>query len=118
MGGPVYRYDAANPSTDEVPAGVRRAFFAGEFGRGWIKPIHVNADGTPGAIDDVPVDRQAGDGHRRSARTARCYVLDYGTGYFNGDANSALYRIEYIGRRQPGADRGRQRQPDLRARRR
>ena len=37
------------------------------------------------------------------------YVLDYGTGYFNGDANSALYRIEYVGRRQPGADRRGQR---------
>ena len=23
------------------------------------------------------------------------YVLDYGTGWFGGDANSALYRIEY-----------------------
>ena len=44
------------------------------------------------------------------------YVLDYGTGWFNGDANSALYRIEYIGggNRAPIA-RG-QRQPDLRRR--
>ena len=25
------------------------------------------------------------------------YVLDYGTGYFNGDANSALYRFDYVG---------------------
>ena len=34
------------------------------------------------------------------------YVLDYGTGYFNGDANSALYRIEYIagGNRAPTAE--------------
>ena len=24
------------------------------------------------------------------------YVLDYGTGYFNGDANSALYRYDYL----------------------
>ena len=31
------------------------------------------------------------------------YVLDYGTGWFSGDANSALYRIEYIagGNRAP-----------------
>ena len=42
------------------------------------------------------------------------YVLDYGTGYFNGDANSALYRIEYIGggNRAPIAVAARQ--PDLR----
>ena len=42
------------------------------------------------------------------------YVLDYGTGYFNGDANSALYRFDYVGRRQPGTDRRGQRRPDLR----
>ena len=24
------------------------------------------------------------------------YVLDYGTGSFNGDANSALYRFDYV----------------------
>ena len=30
------------------------------------------------------------------------YVLDYGTGYFTGDANSALYRIDYVqGTRTP-----------------
>ena len=33
------------------------------------------------------------------------YVLDYGTGCFNGDANSALYRDRVHRRRQPGADR-------------
>ena len=33
------------------------------------------------------------------------YVLDYGTGYFAGDANSALYRIDYVqGTRTPVAE--------------
>ena len=42
------------------------------------------------------------------------YVLDYGTGWFGGDANSALYRIEYIsgGNRAPIARSPRD--PDLR----
>jgi PKD repeat protein len=33
------------------------------------------------------------------------YVLDYGTGYFNGDLNSALYRFDYVagGNRAPTA---------------
>ena len=46
------------------------------------------------------------------------YVLDYGTGWFGGDANSALYRIEYNtgGNRAPIASG--QRQPDQRQRRR
>ena len=41
MGGPVYRYDAANPSTTKFPASLDGQYFAGEFGRGWIKPIVV-----------------------------------------------------------------------------
>ncbi len=74
---------------------------------------HVNADGSRGEISSLPVDRQAGHGHGlRPGR--RAYVLDYGTGYFNGDANSALYRYRLHRRRQPGPDRGGHRQPDLR----
>ncbi|GAA2377362.1 lectin [Dactylosporangium salmoneum] len=96
MAGPVYHYDAANPSTTKFPQSLDGQFFAGEFGRGWIKPIKINADGSPGAIDNFPwngkqvMDMQFGpDGS--------LYVLDYGTGYFNGDANSALYRYDYVG---------------------
>ncbi|MET7422942.1 PQQ-dependent sugar dehydrogenase [Dactylosporangium sp. NPDC005555] len=96
MAGPVYRYNAANPLTTKFPASLDGQFFAGEFGRGWIKPIVVNGDGSPGAIDTFPwggkqvMDMQFGpDGS--------LYVLDYGTGYFNGDANSALYRYDYVG---------------------
>ncbi|WP_432985175.1 PQQ-dependent sugar dehydrogenase [Dactylosporangium sp. CA-233914] len=96
MGGPVYHYDANNPSTTKFPQSLDGMFFAGEFGRGWIKPININADGSPGAIDNFPwngkqvMDMQFGpDGS--------LYVLDYGTGYFNGDINSALYRYDYVG---------------------
>ncbi|WP_433214158.1 PQQ-dependent sugar dehydrogenase [Dactylosporangium sp. CS-047395] len=96
MAGPVYHYDAANPSTTKFPQSLDGLFFAGEFGRGWIKPIKINADGSRGTIDNFPwngkqvMDMQFGpDGS--------LYVLDYGTGYFNGDLNSALYRYDYVG---------------------
>src|SRR4029079_7490123 len=51
MAGPVYRYDAANPLTTKFPQSLDGKFFAAEFGRGWIKPITVNADGSRGLID-------------------------------------------------------------------
>ena len=47
------------------------------------------------------------------------YVLDYGTGYFDGDANSALYRYDYIGaggNRAPDRRRDRRRRPPGRRR--
>ncbi|MEG8279704.1 PQQ-dependent sugar dehydrogenase [Streptomyces sp. AHA2] len=95
MGGPVYRYDAASTSQVKFPQEYDGDFFAGEFGRRWIKRIEAGGDGTVQSINSFPwsgtqvMDMAFGpDG--------ALYVLDYGTGYFNGDANSALYRIEHV----------------------
>ncbi|OEJ28397.1 glycosyl hydrolase [Streptomyces agglomeratus] len=101
MGGPVYRYDASSPSDVKFPQSYDGNFFAGEFGRKWIKRIAQGADGTVQSVNAFPwsgtqvMDMAFGpDG--------ALYVLDYGTGYFNGDANSALYRIEHVtGGRSP-----------------
>ncbi|MBO8193747.1 PQQ-dependent sugar dehydrogenase [Streptomyces oryzae] len=93
MGGPVYRYDAGSDSQAKFPKEYDGDFFAGEFGRRWIKRIEHDGDGGNVKINDFPwsgtqvMDMDFGpDG--------ALYVLDYGTGYFNGDENSALYRIE------------------------
>ncbi|CAM5700743.1 lectin [Streptomyces griseomycini] len=95
MGGPVYRYDAASTSEVKFPQEYDGDFFAGEFGRRWIKRIESAGDGTVQSINAFPwsgtqvMDMAFGpDG--------ALYVLDYGTGYFNGDQNSALYRIEHV----------------------
>ena len=94
MGGPVYRYDAASTSEVKFPQEYDGDYFAGEFGRRWIKRIE-SADGTVQSINAFPwsgtqvMDMAFGpDG--------ALYVLDYGTGYFSGDENSALYRIEHV----------------------
>lgn len=96
MGGPVYNYSASNPSTVKFPQSFDGHFFAGEFGRRWIKDIAVNSDGSRGAIEAFPwTGYQVMD--LAFGPDGVLYVLDYGTGYFNGDENSALYRIEYLG---------------------
>ncbi|MDN3248752.1 PQQ-dependent sugar dehydrogenase [Streptomyces sp. ZSW22] len=95
MGGPVYRYDPDSTSDVKFPEAYDGDFFAGEFGRRWIKRVEAGGDGTVQSINAFPwsgtqvMDMAFGpDG--------ALYVLDYGTGYFNGDANSALYRIEHV----------------------
>ncbi|GII23142.1 carbohydrate-binding protein [Planosporangium mesophilum] len=110
MGGPVYHYDADNPSTTKFPQSLDGHVFLGEFGRGWIKEATVAGDGSAGAIGDFPfAGKQVMD--LAFGPEGSLYVLDYGTGYFGGDQNSALYRIDYIGgaNRAPtvsaGADR-------------
>jgi glucose/arabinose dehydrogenase/PKD repeat protein len=95
MGGPVYRYNANLNSPTKFPAALDGHFFAGELGRGWIKPIKVNADGSRGEISTFPwVGKQVMD--MAFGPEGSLYVLDYGTGYFNGDVNSALYRFDYL----------------------
>ncbi|MFI5494958.1 PQQ-dependent sugar dehydrogenase [Actinoplanes sp. NPDC051859] len=99
MGGPVYRFDPNLNSPTKFPVGFDGQFFAGELGRGWIKPIQVGADGSPGTISSFGwVGKQVMD--LAFGPEGALYVLDYGTGYFNGDENSALYRFDYL----PGAN--------------
>ncbi|MET9548897.1 PQQ-dependent sugar dehydrogenase [Streptomyces sp. NPDC006627] len=93
MAGPVYRYDAANDSPVKFPEAYDGDFFAGEFGRRWIKRIELGADGAVSKINPFPwtgtqvMDMEFGpDG--------ALYVLDYGTAWFGGDENSGLFRIE------------------------
>jgi glucose/arabinose dehydrogenase/PKD repeat protein len=92
MGGPVYRYDPGLTSAVKFPQALDGRYFAGEYGRRWIKAIEVKPDGAYGEISAFPwsgtqvMDMAFGpDG--------ALYVLDYGT----GSNNQALYRIEYIG---------------------
>ncbi|WP_425442622.1 PQQ-dependent sugar dehydrogenase [Streptomyces indicus] len=95
MGGPVYRYDAASTSDVKFPESYDGDFFAGEFGRRWIKRVEQAADGTVQSINAFPwTGTQVMD--MAFGPDGALYVLDYGTGYFNGDANSALYRIEHV----------------------
>ncbi|MEV4459113.1 lectin [Microbispora sp. NPDC049633] len=93
MGGPVYRYDPNLNSAVKFPQTLDGRFFAGEYGRKWIKAIEVRSDGGYGEISAFPwsgtqvMDMAFGpDG--------ALYVLDYGT----GSNNQALYRVEYIGK--------------------
>ncbi|MFE7773468.1 ThuA domain-containing protein [Streptomyces sp. NPDC057445] len=104
MGGPVYHYDANLDSPVKFPEAYDGDFFAGEFGRRWIKRIEHGADGTVRSINPIPwtgtqiMDMSFGpDG--------ALYVLDYGTAWFGGDEHSALYRIENAtGGRSPVAE--------------
>ncbi|MDT0566903.1 PQQ-dependent sugar dehydrogenase [Streptomyces sp. DSM 3412] len=93
MGGPVYDYDASLDSPVKFPEAYDGDFFAGEFGRRWIKRISSDADGTVQSIDDVPwTGTQVMD--MAFGPDGALYVLDYGISWFGGDEHSALYRIE------------------------
>lgn len=93
MGGPVYHYDASLDSPVKFPEAYDGNFFAGEFGRRWIKRIVSDDAGTVQSINDVPwTGTQIMD--MAFGPDGALYVLDYGVSWFGGDEHSALYRIE------------------------
>lgn len=104
MGGPVYRYDADLDSPVKFPEEYDGDFFAGEFGRQWIKRIEQDADGAVQSINDIPwTGTQIMD--MAFGPDGALYVLDYGLSWFGGDEHSALYRIENAtGGRSPIAE--------------
>ncbi|TGN75403.1 carbohydrate-binding protein [Streptomyces bauhiniae] len=93
MGGPVYHYDPGLDSPVKFPEAYDGDFFAGEFGRRWIKRIETGTDGAVQSINAFPwTGTQVMD--MAFGPDGALYVLDYGTAWFGGDDNSALYRIE------------------------
>ncbi|WP_116047409.1 ThuA domain-containing protein [Amycolatopsis palatopharyngis] len=103
MGGPVYNYDPGLDSPTKFPEYYDGKTFAYEWERSWIKPIEVGPNGERGAIETFfesmdltrPMNIEFGP-------EGSLYVLDYGSGYFGGSADSAVYRIDYTkGNRTP-----------------
>jgi cytochrome c len=106
MGGPTYHYDPELDSPTKFPEYYDGKNFAYEWGRGWIKEITVGPDGERGEIKPFfesmdltrPMNIEFGpDGS--------LYVLDYGSSFFGGAEDSALYRIDYTkGNRTPSVE--------------
>ncbi|WP_327089710.1 ThuA domain-containing protein [Nonomuraea sp. NBC_01738] len=104
MTGPVYRYDAANPSETKFPAYFDGVNFFYEWARHYVKEIHPNDDST-GVLKInpflgtflKPMDMTFGpDGSM--------YLLEWGTSFGGGNNDSGLYRIDYsAGARSPVA---------------
>ncbi|MEU7576276.1 ThuA domain-containing protein [Streptomyces sp. NPDC041068] len=103
MSGPVYRYDAKNPSTTKFPAYFEGASFFYEWARDSVKEIRFDKDGKLLKINDFlksakfakPMDMTFGpDGS--------LYVLEWGSEFGGGNNDSGLYRIDYAqGQRIP-----------------
>ncbi|MFC7303800.1 ThuA domain-containing protein [Streptomyces monticola] len=103
MSGPVYHYDAKNPSKTKFPAYFEGASFFYEWARNSVKEIRFDQDEKLLKINDFmksvkftkPMDMTFGpDGS--------LYVLEWGSEFGGGNNDSGLYRIDYAqGQRSP-----------------
>ncbi|HWK27577.1 MAG TPA: ThuA domain-containing protein [Solirubrobacter sp.] len=110
-----YEYDPANPNPNKLPPYYDDAVFLGEFGQDTLREVRLDADDKVFKINrlldcgpvqnnrtqpfecDNPMDMQFGaDG--------AFYLLTYGDGFFNANADAGLYKWEYVkGQRAPSA---------------
>lgn len=114
MGAPLYRYDAANPSTTKFPQYWDGKAFFGEFSQDYVAAFGIpDPDGPVTTIEnflpnadlnalvqplwDNPMDLEFGpDGS--------LYVLEYGDGFFRQNPDAGLYRIDWVeGNKSPQA---------------
>ncbi|MGX4653551.1 ThuA domain-containing protein [Micromonospora sp. SCSIO 07396] len=103
MGGPVYRYDPANPSATKFPPYYDGVHFFYEWSRSYLKEVHFDSATAvtrtntflPGGRFNKPMDLEFG-------KDGSLYVLEWGTNFGGGNSDSGLYRIDYIqGGRSP-----------------
>ncbi|MGW1685974.1 ThuA domain-containing protein [Streptomyces albidoflavus] len=105
MSGPVYQYDADNPSPTKFPAYYDGAAFFYEWSRDYVKELRFDDEGSLLKINDFlstskfskPMDMTFGpDGS--------LYLLEWGSEFGGGNNDSGLYRIDYAqGQRNPVA---------------
>jgi cytochrome c len=98
MAGPVYHYDPAKLSSRKLPAYYDDTLFIYEWSRSWIREVKLDAAGNVLKINPFapnvpllrPMDMKVGpDG--------AIYLLEWGSGFSGGNADSQLVRIEYTG---------------------
>lgn len=101
VAGPIYYYDATNPSLIKFPAYFDRKLLLGEWMRNWIKVVSLDENKQVKAIDDFmpstpfrkPISMKFGpDG--------ALYLIEFGS-LWGGNRDSQLSRIEYIAGNRP-----------------
>src|SRR3954447_21821841 len=97
MGGPRYHFDANLASPRKFPAFFDNKWFIGEWNNGWIRTADLSSTGAMTKVDPFAL----GTGYKRPmdldfGPDGALYVIEWGSG-FNGDnADSGVYRIDYI----------------------
>ncbi|SOD61660.1 Glucose/arabinose dehydrogenase, beta-propeller fold [Streptomyces zhaozhouensis] len=96
MAGPVYRYDPDNPSPTKFPEYYDGAQFLYEWTRDYVKEIQLDSDSGVLKINDfLPTEDFVKPMDLTFGPDGSLYVLEWGSAFGGGNADSGLYRIDY-----------------------
>src|SRR4051794_29812233 len=106
MGGPRYHFDPSLDSDRKFPAIYDNKWFIAEWNNGWIKTANLDSSGAMTKVDPFAL----GTGYKRPmdldfGPDGALYVIEWGSGFGGDNADSGVYRIDYVaGDKAPIAD--------------
>ncbi|HWM08730.1 MAG TPA: ThuA domain-containing protein, partial [Solirubrobacteraceae bacterium] len=102
-GGPRYDFDPALDNPAKFPESYDRHWFIGEWNNGWIKTATLDDEGAGTGVFDTPfLDTFFRPHEMEFGPDGSLYVIDWGDGFGGNNANSGIYRIDYVaGARRP-----------------
>ena len=97
MGGPRYHFDATLDSDRKFPAYYDDKWFIAEWNNGWIKTADLDGAGAMTNVDPFAL----GTGYKRPmdldfGPDGALYVIEWGSGFGGDNADSGIYRIDYV----------------------
>ena len=103
MAGPIYSFDASNPSPSKFPAYFDNRYFFFDWTTDWVATAAFNTDGT---VKDhrffLPLHTFVKPMDMKFGADGALYVLAYGNGWGANNDDTGLYRVSYTeGNRKP-----------------
>ena len=96
MAGPIYTYNAGNPSPTKFPAYFNNRYFFFDWTTDWVASASFNADGT---VKDhkffLPLHTFVKPMDMKFGPDGSLYVLAYGNGWGANNDDTGLYRVDY-----------------------
>ena len=97
MGGPRYHYDPTLRRRASSPRSTTTSGSSREWNNGWIKTADLNASGAMTGVQNFA----RGTGYRRPmdldfGPDGALYVIEWGSGFNGNNADSGVYRVDYL----------------------
>ncbi len=106
MAGPVFYTDDFKKATRAFPGYYNGKLFAYEWMRGWIMSVTMDEEGNYVSMERfMPSYKFSNPMDMEFADNGDLYMLEYGSGWFTGNDDARLIRIEYNGgNRKPSVE--------------